>query len=48
MAGAGALAINHLVPADDPQISPQDWRDGARTHWTGDLHVGVDGMRIPL
>ena len=48
MAGVGALAINHMVPIDDPMISQQDWVDEARQHWQGTLHIGVDGMRIAL
>lgn len=48
MAGVGALAINHMVPIDDPMISPQDWTDAARLHWHGPLYIGVDGLRIAL
>lgn len=46
MAGVRALAINHMVPIDDSQISSDDWRRAASTHWSGPLHIGKDGMRI--
>jgi ribonuclease BN (tRNA processing enzyme) len=46
MAGVRALAINHMVPIDDSQISSDDWRRGASRHWSGPLHIGKDGMRI--
>ena len=45
-AGVHALAINHMVPIDDPMITPDDWAAGAKRHWTGPLHIGKDGMRI--
>jgi len=48
MAGAEELAINHLIPVDDPLITLEDWERAARTHWTGPLHVGHDGLRIAL
>lgn len=46
MAEVGALAIHHMVPIDDPLITPDDWRTGALTHWSGRLHIGRDGLRI--
>jgi ribonuclease BN (tRNA processing enzyme) len=48
MAGAGCLAIHHMVPLDDPLIRPGDWESGARKHWPGPLHIGTDGLRIPI
>jgi ribonuclease BN (tRNA processing enzyme) len=48
MAGVRALAIHHLVPCDDPLIQPADWEVGARKNWQGALHIGRDGLRIPL
>lgn len=47
-AGVGALALNHLVPADDPEFGPADWERAARVCWSGPLHVGRDGLTIPL
>lgn len=48
MAGVNALAINHMVPIDDPLIAAEDWERAVRRHWQGPLRVGHDGMRIPL
>jgi ribonuclease BN (tRNA processing enzyme) len=48
MAGAKALALNHMVPVDDPLIKPADWEAEVRRTFAGRLHVGDDGMRIPL
>jgi ribonuclease BN (tRNA processing enzyme) len=48
MAGAGCLAIHHMVPIDDPQIRPGNWEDGARMQWSGPLYIGADGLRIPI
>lgn len=48
MAGVRALALNHLVPADDPELSEDDWVRAARMSWDGPLFVGRDGMRIMM
>lgn len=42
------LALNHLVPGDDPHFTPAHWRAEASMHFTGDLRVGHDGMVITL
>lgn len=47
-AGVGALALHHLIPADDPAFNEADWIAAVRPHWSGRLHVGRDGMRIPF
>ena len=47
-AGVKVLAVNHLVPKDDPAIQPDHWREAIAEHWTGSLHIGSDGLRIPL
>lgn len=47
-AGAGALALHHLIPADDPAWGPADWEAAVRETWAGPLHLGRDGLRIPL
>ena len=44
----GALALNHLVPADDPTYVDRHWRDAVRLHWDGPLFVGKDGLSISL
>ena len=48
MAGVGALALNHMVPADDPAFGQEDWARAVRTEWDGPLHVGRDGLTIAL
>lgn len=47
-AGVGRLALNHLVPADDPTITAQDWLLQVATVWNGHVDVGTDGMEILL
>ncbi len=42
------LAFHHLVPCDDPVLSKADWERAARKHWSGPLHVGYDGLILPL
>ncbi|MGI9482395.1 MAG: MBL fold metallo-hydrolase [Hyphomicrobiales bacterium] len=48
MAEAKSLALNHLIPTDDPDFSDLDWLEAVRVHWHGDLHIGKDGMVIPF
>jgi ribonuclease BN (tRNA processing enzyme) len=48
MAGVGALALHHLIPSDDRAFGPVDWHRACASHWSGPLHIGHDGMRIPL
>lgn len=40
------LALNHLVPNDDPSITKADWEAEVASEWSGTLHVGQDGMVI--
>lgn len=47
-AKAGALALHHLIPSDDPDYGAEDWRAAVAPHWSGALHVGRDGLVIPL
>ena len=47
-AGASALALHHLIPSDDPDYTRAHWLDATRDHWRGDLHIGQDGLVIPL
>lgn len=47
-AGVKALALHHLVPCDDPVLTPDDWVRAARTHWDGPLQVGRDGLVVPV
>lgn len=45
-AGAGHLVLHHLVPADDPGITDQDWLDSLAGIWNGPVTVGRDGMEF--
>lgn len=48
LAGVKALALNHLIPSDDPGFGKADWLNAVRPHWQGPLHLGHDGMRIAI
>ncbi len=43
-----ALALNHLIPSDDPDFTDDDWQAATRKDWAGRLYIGKDGMRIAL
>lgn len=47
-AGVKALALTHLIPADDPEYTESDWQQAAADHWQGALYIGRDGLKIPL
>ncbi|WP_235871828.1 MBL fold metallo-hydrolase [Pelagimonas phthalicica] len=47
-AGVKRLALSHLIPSDDPTYGPKDWQDACADHYTGELVVGHDGIRIDL
>jgi len=47
-AGVRALALNHLIPSDDPGYTADDWHAAVAPHWSGPFHLGSDGLRIPL
>ncbi len=47
-AGVRALALNHLIPSDDPTFGEQDWSDAVQEYWEGEFHLGKDGLRIDL
>jgi ribonuclease BN (tRNA processing enzyme) len=47
-AHAGHLVLNHLVPADDPQITEADWIRELSATWGGPLTIGRDGLSLPL
>lgn len=47
--GVKALALNHLVPSDDPAITDADWLAAIRTGgYEGPAFIGRDGLRITL
>jgi ribonuclease BN (tRNA processing enzyme) len=45
-AGVKTLVLSHFVPAGDPAITDQMWREAARTHFRGTVIVGKDLMEI--
>lgn len=47
-AGVRALALNHLIPSGDPDITEDHWRDAIAQHYDGALYVGHDGLVIPF
>lgn len=47
-AGVKALALNHLIPADDPAVTKADWLKATKPHYSGAIHVGHDGLRIEV
>ncbi len=47
-ANVKALALNHLIPSDDPDFTDQHWHKAVDPEWSGKLLVGKDGLRIVL
>lgn len=47
-AGVRELVLNHLIPADDPEISEADWIAAARKTWAGALTIARDGLVVAL
>ena len=47
-AGIKALALNHLIPSDDPAFMVAHWQAAVAPHWCGPFHLGHDGLRIDL
>ena len=47
-AGVKRLALSHLIPSDDPTYGIKDWQDACVDHWSGELIVGYDGIKIAL
>lgn len=47
-AGVRRLALNHLVPADDPEVTAADWESAIRQAYAGPLDIGRDGLRITV
>jgi ribonuclease BN (tRNA processing enzyme) len=44
----GHLVLNHLIPADDPEIGEKDWTAAVRETWDGPLTIGRDGLAIAI
>jgi ribonuclease BN (tRNA processing enzyme) len=47
-AGVKRLALSHLIPSDDPTYGDKDWQAACADHWSGELIVGRDGIKIEL
>ncbi|RWM21615.1 MBL fold metallo-hydrolase [Mesorhizobium sp.] len=47
-AGVKRLVLNHLIPADDPQIGEADWTAAVRKTWSGGLTIARDGLVVEL
>ena len=47
-AGTKALALHHLIPSDDPAFTATDWLQNTQPHFPGAIHIGKDGLKIPL
>ncbi len=45
-AKVSALALNHLIPSDDPDFTEQQWNAEVRPFFDGSFHLGRDGMVI--
>lgn len=47
-AGVKMLALNHLIPSDDPDFTDAHWHAECGPNFTGTLILGQDGEHIPL
>lgn len=47
-AGVKRLVLNHLIPADDPEIGEADWIAAVRKTWAGALTIARDGLVVGL
>lgn len=45
-AGVGTLALSHLVPSDDPEVTEAMWREAAESTFGGRVIVGRDLMEL--
>ena len=45
-AGVKTLVLTHFVPGDDPSITDEQWAEGVRKHFKGQIIVGKDLMEI--
>lgn len=47
-ASVKALALNHLIPSDDPDFTDEHWHSAVKPEWSGKLLIGTDGLRIDI
>ncbi len=45
-AGVKTVVLSHFVPGDDPAITDEQWSEGVRKHFSGQIIVGKDLMEI--
>ena len=45
-AGVKTLVLTHFVPGDDASITDEQWAEGVRAHFKGEIIVGKDLMEI--
>jgi ribonuclease BN (tRNA processing enzyme) len=45
-AGVKTVVLTHFVPGDDPSITDDQWAEGVRKHFKGEIIVGKDLMEI--
>jgi ribonuclease BN (tRNA processing enzyme) len=45
-AGVKTLVLSHFVPGDDPSITDDQWAEGVRKHFKGQIIVGKDLLEI--
>ena len=45
-AGVKTLVLSHFVPGDDPSITDEQWAEGVRRSFKGEIIVGKDLMEI--
>ena len=46
--GVGMLVLHHLIPADDPAVTEDDWLAEVRPHWAGRFALGHDGLVVTV
>jgi len=47
-AGVKVLVMSHFVPGDDPEITDDNWREGAAKHFSGKIIIAKDLMQLAL
>jgi ribonuclease BN (tRNA processing enzyme) len=45
-AGVKTLVLSHLIPAEDPAVTDQMWREAASTYFDGEVIVGKDLLEL--
>jgi ribonuclease BN (tRNA processing enzyme) len=47
-AGVKTLVLTHFVPGGIPTLTDQNWLEGVRKNFSGNVIVGRDQLDIPL